>query len=139
MYVIDTNILLKIVLKEERSEECEMFLSKIQSGELSAIICDFSIDSALIIMENNGADSFVLSRFLNSLMYYKGLTIYEISLKDRIVACNHIRNYKLDYDDSIILQTLFSNQITELVSFDSDFDEIREIKRLEPHTIISPV
>lgn len=135
--MIDTNILLRPQLKEAGWETCSEFLRKMELGEMEGTVADFSIDSAVLIMENHHVDSYRISRFLNSFAYYKGLGIYEITIDDRLEACEHMRNHQLDYDDSIILQSMFSKGITDLVSFDPDFDRVKEIRRLEPKDILA--
>lgn len=43
-----------------------------------------------------------------------------------------MEKYKIKPRDSIHAATALENGITEIVSYDLDFDEVKEVKRLEP-------
>jgi len=70
--------------------------------------------------------------FLRKLLKSKGLKIYKLTMKDRFIALQYIEKYNLDYEDAITLQSAISSGCKEIVSFDSDFDKIKEIKRIGP-------
>ena len=53
-------------------------------------------------------------------------------MNDRTKALDLMIKYKLDYEDSLILQCAFSTKSKEIVSFDKHFDKVQEIKRIEP-------
>lgn len=73
-----------------------------------------------------------IRKFLLSLLLYKGLSIYSASIDDKIKATEHINKFKLDLEDSIVLQCALSNDITEIVSLDPDYDKAKIVKRLRP-------
>ena len=130
--LIDTNIFLELLLDQKKANECELFLKEILEGKKAAFITSFSIDSVVLAMIRNNAENKEIINFLTSLKKYKGLKIHTFSLKDRINALSLIEKYNLDYEDSIILQTAISTKSTEIVSFDKDFDKVKEINRIEP-------
>ena len=132
MYLIDTNIFLEVLLKQERSERCKVFLYKILTGELEAIVSDFSIYSIVIRMEHENRGTEQIKKFLSSLESYKGLRIHSLSLHEKICATDLMKEYSLDFDDALQLQAALSNNIKEIISFDDDFDSIQIIKRIEP-------
>jgi len=136
MYIIDASIFLEVELKQERNEECKQFLSKVTRGEIKAIISDFAIDSIILIIERHRGNWKEIKKFLESLSLFSGLSIYKVTLIDKIKATEHMKNLGLDFDDSVVLQSAFSNNIKEIVSFDKDFDGIKEIRRLEPGDVL---
>jgi len=43
-----------------------------------------------------------------------------------------MENYRIKPRDAIHAATALENKITNIVSYDKDFDELKEIKRTEP-------
>jgi len=129
--LIDANIFLEVILEQKNSEKCKTFLREIVEGK-TAFLTTFTIDSIILSMIRNKMNEIKIHTFLSSLKQYKGLRIYMVSLKDRINSMSLMQKYKLDYEDSIILQSAISAKCSELVSFDRHFDKVKEIKRIEP-------
>lgn len=101
-------------------------------GEIKATITDFEIDTIMLVMHRYKKSWSDIRKFLLSLLLYNGLSIYSVNIIDKIKATEHIKNFKLDLEDSIVLQAALSNGIKEIVSLDPDFDKIRLVKRIEP-------
>ncbi|MBI5046902.1 type II toxin-antitoxin system VapC family toxin [Candidatus Micrarchaeota archaeon] len=136
MYLLDTNIFLEVILKQQRSEECKNLLYKILSGEVTVVITDFSIYSIVIRMEHENRDVDQIKKFLLSLSNYRGLTIHSLSLHEKILATSLMKEYKLDFDDALQAQAALSNEVKEIISFDDDFDTISTIKRVVPSDLL---
>ncbi len=117
---------------QERAEECKAILRDIQIGKKKAILTNFTIDTILIAIGRNKIAIEKRLIFLRSIIRYRGLTIYEVSLMGRFLALQLIERYKLDYEDAITLQTAFSNNAKEILSLDKHFDKVKQIKRVEP-------
>ena len=54
MFFIDVNIILEVLLEQERYKECEEFLEKVRGGEIDASISRFSLYSIELIMVRYG-------------------------------------------------------------------------------------
>ncbi|MFX0163510.1 MAG: hypothetical protein ACFE68_09320 [Candidatus Hodarchaeota archaeon] len=54
MYFIDANIFLELALDQDKANDCEGFLKRVQNGGLRGVITDFLIDAIIIVMENRG-------------------------------------------------------------------------------------
>ncbi|MBI4174496.1 MAG: type II toxin-antitoxin system VapC family toxin [Candidatus Aenigmarchaeota archaeon] len=132
LYLVDASVFLEVELAQKRQTECKEFLQRLARGEASAIISDFAIDSIMIAMHRHKKSGSDIRKFLLSLLLYKGLSIYSASISDKIKAAEHVGKFKLDMEDSIVLQCALSNGINEIVSLDPHFDKIKGIKRLEP-------
>ena len=130
--IIDSNIFLEVILEQERVESASEFLNEILKGEKQGFISTFSIDSIILNLVKNNAKKNKIISFLNGLLKYEGLRFYQIKIKDRIDALNLMSKHKLDYEDAVILQSAISTSSDEIVSFDKHFDNIKEIKRIEP-------
>ena len=123
---------MELELDQERADECEVFLNKVKSGLLKAVTTGFHIDRILIIMENYGKSPSDLKTFLSSLLSYKGLEVYLLSILDRISATRWMDELKLDLDDAIAYHVMKRLNIDTIVSYDRHFDSIKDITRLEP-------
>lgn len=132
MYLIDASVFLEVELEQEKHEECEKFLEKVEEGSIKAIVPDFTIDSIAIVMEGNGKSWKDIRRFLISLALFNGLSVYSVKHNDRIKATEHMKNLRLNFDDSVILQSALSNNVKGIVSLDKDFDGMKEMNRVEP-------
>ena len=130
--LIDTNIFLELFLEQDKKDSCRAFLNKTVNGEFSVIVSDFTIDSVILNMVNNKSDVGKIHSFLQKLTNSDGIRIYSVNMNDRTKALDLMIKYKLDYEDSLILQCAFSTKSKEIVSFDKHFDKVKEIKRIEP-------
>lgn len=136
MYFIDANIFLELLLDQEKADDCEAFLEKVRDGSLKAATTDFIIDSIVLVMEKEGKKPSELSLFLSSLIGYRGLETYFLSLYDRIQATKHMQKFGLDFDDSTAYQAMRSLHTDQAVSFDKHFDKITNVTRLEAREIL---
>jgi len=96
--------------------------------------------------QRKAINNVVLSEVLNKLKksYYKNQRekiinfllsideIYHVSEEDYKNAIALMKKYKysINYNDCLILLTMEKNDITHIVSFDSDFDKAKNIKRI---------
>ncbi len=130
--LVDANIFLELQLEQSRSRECKEFLSRIARGAMKAVTTDFIIDSIALVMEDKGSSAADLKRFFVSLMLYKGLRLHSHDLRDRAQATEEMSKNRLDFDDATALAAMLRLGISEIVSFDRDFDKARGVTRLEP-------
>ncbi len=130
--LIDANIFLEILLEQKKSEDCKSILREIHKGQRKAIISIFTIDTIILAMTRNKVQLSKVKIFLESLRNIRGLKLYNINFRDRMLALDLMKRYELDYEDAVTLQAAISNNCKEILSFDRHFDKIKEIKRIEP-------
>jgi len=133
LYFLDANIFLELLLEQQNADHCERFLTRIKDGKDEALITDFLVDAIVLVLERHGKGSAELATFISSLLAYKSLRIYFLSLADRLFATRHMKEFELDFDDATTYQAMKRMNINTLVSFDTDFDSIDGIKRIEPN------
>ena len=107
-------------------------MEEVDNGEKEAVVTSFTIDSIVIVMTRNKVSIDDIELFIKSILSYNGLTYYQITFKDRLSALKWIKKYNLDYEDALILQSAISLKEREILSLDSDFDKVKEIKRIVP-------
>jgi len=132
MYLIDANIFLELELGQERSTACEQFLQQVYRGEVDSYITDFHIDAIVLVMESYGVAWEDLMQFLTGLSSYNGLYRVSLGIADKAAACRMMQQSSIDFDDALVLQAMETEGITALVSYDTDFDTIDSIQRVEP-------
>ncbi len=132
---IDSSIFLEVFLKQEKSQECKDFLQKVIDGSIRCFTSYFNIDSILLVIQNKTKDIKLMENFLLSLLAYSGLTIYFLTIEDRLKALEHSKKYNLDFEDSMMLQATLGSGNTKIISFDRHFDNL-PVERLEPKDIV---
>jgi len=134
-YLVDANILLEVLLGQQKAEVCERALRKFRDGKLKGLMVDFAVDTIVIVMENYGKGADEIRTFLSSLLGYKGLSIYFSSPLDRIAAAGHMRDHGLDFDDALTLQAMRENGVERIISYDRDFDKVSIVRRVTPESV----
>ena len=129
---IDANIFLEVMLNDEKSTSCELFLNKIKKQEITAATSDFLIYASLLQIQYKLKSIKVMQNFLIFVNSLNGLDIIRPSLKEMDDAIRFSEKYTLDFDDAFIVSCMINNNIKTLISFDTDFDKVPLIKRQEP-------
>ena len=134
--LLDANIFLEAELAEIHGPACKQLLEKLRDGEIKAAITDFHVDSIVIVMEKYGKRWSEISLFLASLLRYRGLKVYPLSLVSRIKATSFMKKYGLNFDDALAVQALKELSTNIIVSYDEDFNSIEWIKRQTPEELL---
>jgi len=123
MYLVDTNIFLEILLKQNKSQGCKDFIDK-NIGQQN--ISDFSLHSIGVILFKQNEDD-LFSKFLNDALPLINL----VSLpKDQYKALtNHRRKLKLDFDDAY-QYSVCKHYEFKLITMDQDFKKIKDVEIL---------
>src|SRR3989344_4250312 len=131
--LIDANIYLEFLLKQENAEKAKSFITETSNrSEGRAFISDFNLDSILITLHRNNISTETMEDFILEVVNSRGISVYETTMQDRIEALKLMKKHSLDYEDALTLQAAISTNSEEIVSFDKHFDSVKEIKRIEP-------
>ncbi len=116
-YLIDTNIWLELLLKQEKAEEVSTFLDKIATEEIA--ISDFALYSIGVILCRLSKPE-AYCEFLTDLFDPDGVALVGLNPKDLVELPDIVLNIKLDFDDAH--QYLVSkNYNLTIITFDNDF------------------
>ena len=118
MFLIDTNIFLEILLKQEKSNEARQFLTTINPEEIN--VTDFSVYSIGIVLIKLGEPNLYL-KWLEDLVE-SGAKVIRVGFNDMKVLTNAVKKYKLDFDDAYQYTVAKKNNL-KIVSFDKDFSK----------------
>jgi len=134
--LLDANIFLEAELAEMHGEACKQLLEKVRDGDIKAAITDFHVDSVVVVMEKYGSGWSEIGLFLVSLLRYRGLRVYPLSLVSRIKATSFMKDYGLNFDDALAVQALKELSVSTIVSYDDDFNSIEWVKRRTPEDLL---
>ena len=118
MYLIDTNILLEVLLAQEKSKECKSFLNT-NANELH--LTDFSLHSiGVILFRYNKKEVFRV--------FYNDISpiISIVTLKEYDYVLDSSSKFGLDFDDSYQYSVAKENGLT-IVTMDKDFSAVNDL------------
>lgn len=134
-YFIDTNIFLEVEFKDSKWIECKDLLLKIENSEIEALTSDFIIYSGILEIQSKASSIARIRNFITGISKLSGLIIYQAVFNDLLIAANLMEKNNLDFDDALVVASMKANKIKGLISFDRDFDKVKEISRIEPKDV----
>ncbi len=129
-FLVDTNVILEVILSQEKATEAKSFLMKIEEHQF--FITDFSLHSiGLLLFQQNQHN--VFERFYDDMIIGAGMMVLSLNT-DEIKNLVHASiQFNLDFDDAY--QYYLANKFNlTLVSFDKDFDRT-DLRRKTPGEI----
>lgn len=130
VYLVDTNVFLEALLKQERWKEVESFLETADFEKL--FITDLALHSIGIIVFR--LDKFELFVSFFSDMVIDGIGILSLNPDDLKSLDKIIHEFNLDFDDAYQYSVTKKYDL-QLISFDKDFDKT-DLERKEPNEIV---
>lgn len=133
---IDSNIIVYALNKDLPEHlDCKNLLKKIGNGEETVSI------PAIVFMESYHAlvkaykfNELKVKKRLLTIIDSENICILDISTSTILLAFEIAEAYKTGGRDSLIAASLLENNIKEIYSHDTDFDDITRIKRIDPIT-----
>jgi len=133
MYLLDTNIILELLLDQNRADEVEQFLQTVEPRRLH--ISEFSLYSFGILLTRRGMQETFL-QMTNDLLIAGGIQILRLEIEDMATVVATSRQFNLDFDDAYQYVVAQRYGLT-IVSFDTDFDRT-ELGRSTPADLHTP-
>ncbi len=130
MYLVDTNVILELLLEQEKAEDVSTFLRRIDSSMLHITeFCVYSIGIALLRL--NKTELFIkwIEDILNS-----DVRVIKLELADYELLIDKALRFNLDFDDAYQYAVAEKYNL-QIISFDKDFDRT-EKGRKQPAQII---
>jgi predicted nucleic acid-binding protein len=118
MYLVDTNLIVEILLRQAKAEEVKRFLESTAPENL--YLTEFSLYSlGIILLRRKMHDTFL--RAVDDLLLTGGIRMVRLGLEDMQGIVHAARRFNLDFDDAYQYATAEKYNLS-IVSFDSDFD-----------------
>ncbi|PKB84231.1 MAG: hypothetical protein BZY88_00435 [SAR202 cluster bacterium Io17-Chloro-G9] len=132
---LDTNILLQHLAREEEQKaiRCRELLLRLERGEEVAVANDIVIFEAVYILQSTrhyGLSRIRIRELLEPIIALRGLRLPRKSLYTR--AFQLYCASSVSFADAFNAAYMENQGITEVYSYDSDFDHIEGISRVEP-------
>jgi predicted nucleic acid-binding protein len=131
MYLVDTNLILEVLLRQAKSEEVKRFLEHARSDQL--FLTEFSLYSlGVLLIRRNMHDIFL--RAVEDLLFTGGMTLLRLVPADLADVTRRSKQFGIDFDDAYQYVAADKHNLV-IVSFDADFDRT-ERGRKTPQTVL---
>jgi len=131
MYLVDSNIFIEVLLRQERSEEVKQFLNRAPSENL--YLTEFSLYSlGIVLLRRKMYDSYV--RFVNDVLVSGAIRLVRLSAGDMESIAVNARKFNLDFDDAYQYVAAEKYGLT-IVSFDSDFNRTERGRKTQAEVL----
>ncbi|AEH22443.1 PilT protein domain protein [Thermodesulfobacterium geofontis OPF15] len=129
--LIDTNIILEILLNQERANEARKLLEN--SDNFAFFLSDFSLHSiGILLFRTKRHYSFY--QFLKDMIFSEILSILSLSCEDMNRVIEVSTRFDLNFDDAYQYVVAEKYGLT-IISFDSDFNKT-ELGRKTPNEVL---
>jgi hypothetical protein len=130
--LIDTNVILEVLLLQEKESEAKSLLTKIEEYEF--FLSDYSLHSiGMILLKRRQTIKF--AEFCDDMLVKAGMQIAYLLPEEMKKVIRAAQQFNLDFDDAYQYVIAEKLDLT-LVSLDSDFDRT-ERKRKTPAELIA--
>lgn len=137
MKFLDTNVIIRYLTRddEQKAEACYQLFQRVDTGDEILLTSEAIIAEVTYVLSSNRAPyrlnhNEIRARLLPILML-RGLRMPQkqvcINALD-IYASSH----SLDFEDALSVAHMQQQSITQIISYDKDFDQIPNIQRQEP-------
>ncbi|MBS3092715.1 type II toxin-antitoxin system VapC family toxin [Candidatus Pacearchaeota archaeon] len=132
MKYIDSNIFIYPLLYDDsNSERCRKILFDIANGKIRAFTSVLTWDEIVYVLKKKKGHQ-IANKEGDKFLKFPNLKFLESDFDVIILAQKFIEKYNIAPRDAIHAATSFLKVNSEVISLDSDFDLIREIKRFNP-------
>ena len=121
MYLLDTNIFLEILLGQEKSGVCKEFLN---NNHDKIFISDFSLHSIGVILFRYKKKE-IFNKFIQDII--SEIKVLNLPSSEYKIFSKNSTSYTLDFDD-FYQYSVAKYYDLEIVTMDSDFEQIKDIK-----------
>lgn len=134
MNLIDANILIRFLARddEEKAERCKSLLEAVVKGKSPRLfVCDLAVAEIIWVLESfYGLSKAEVQRKIEGILNTSNLEFQNKSIISESVIIYATHN--IDFIDAYQATLAKQAQITNIYSYDTDFDKLADIKRLEP-------
>ncbi len=130
MIYLDTNIFIYALTAENaRAEECKKVIEEIARGDKKGCTSVLTWDEVIHVLTKEKGKEIAVQESKQFLMI-PHLLFCKADREVIMMAQEIVEQYDLDPRDSIHAATALINGAQEIISNDSDFDRIKELKRI---------
>ncbi len=131
LFYLDSNVFIyPLLYNDVRAKNAEDILRKVIVGEFSAITSSLALDEVVWILLKETKDKDLAIHETLRILSFPNLTISSVDGSLMIDALHFMRKYpSLKPRDAIHLASAIRSHASAIITDDSDFDMVKEIKR----------
>ena len=135
MQFIDANVFIRFLTRDdpEKAQACFELFQKAEERKALLVTSESVIAEVVYVLSSKRL--YNLPREQIRALLYPLLSLSGLKLAHRkmyLRALDLYATYPIDFEDALIAAQMERQKITELYSYDRDFDHVPEITRLEP-------
>ncbi len=132
---VDTNIFLRALTQEPAGQAaaCQALFEKAQRGELALTTSEAIVAEVVYVLSSKNL--YGLSRDEVRARLYPFLTLSGLKLPARrlyLRALDLFAAHRLDFEDALAAAHMERDKISQILTYDREFDRVPGIERLEP-------
>ena len=137
MRFLDTNIILRYLTRDDESkaEACYRLFQRVKQGEEELFTCEAIVTEVAYVLSSPRAP-YRLSHEDVRARLLPVLTLRGVRLPQKRVYLRALDLYAsspfLDFEDALAVAHVEHRGLTEIVSYDKDFDRVTGLQRVEP-------
>jgi predicted nucleic acid-binding protein len=135
MQFIDANIFIRHLTRDdpEKAQACFDLFRRAERNEISLLTSEAVIAEVVYVLSSK--QLYALSREEIRELLHPLLSLPGLKLTHRRVylrALDLYATYPIDFEDALVVAQMERQKVTEVYSYDRDFDQVAGITRLEP-------
>ena len=137
MKFLDTNVILRYLTRDDeaKAEACYQLFQRVKLGEEELFTCEAVITEVAYVLSSPRAP-YRLSHEEVRARLLPILTLRSLKLPQKRVYLRALDLYAsapfLDFEDALAVAHMEHQGLTEIVSYDRDFDRVAGLQRIEP-------
>ena len=137
MKFLDTNIILRFLTRDdvEKADACLRLFQQVQLGEEELLTCEAVVSEVVYVLSSPRAGYRLSHEAIRSRLV-PILTLRGLRLPQKRVYLRALDVYAsspfLDFEDALAVAHMERLDVSEIVSYDRDFDRLAGLRRVEP-------
>lgn len=132
---VDTNIFLRYLIKSDpdKTQACYELFKRAERNEVTLTTSEAVIAEVVFVLSSKrhyqlGREE--IKQKLYPIISLRGLKLPQ--RRDFLKALDYYAKSSLDFEDCLTIAHMERQRLSELYSYDQDFDQIQKIERIEP-------
>ena len=135
MKFLDANVILRYLTRDDpkKAENCYELFQKVKRGEIELTTCEAIIAEVVYVLSSHSLYNLPQDEICSLLLPI--INLYGLKIPQKrlyIRALDIYASKNIDFEDALSFAHMEKRQIKEIYSYDSDFDKLEELRRLEP-------
>ena len=135
MKFLDANVILRYLTRDDpkKAENCYELFQKVKRGEIELTTCEAVIAEVVYVLSSHSLYNLPRDEACSLLLPI--INLYGLKIPQKrlyIRALDIYASKNIDFEDALSFAHMEKRKIKEIYSYDSDFDKLEELRRLEP-------